>query len=198
MPTSILRVVNLGMVGGVTGYDGLPPFALCLTFELYLWILTQLLPEVASSPSFPISHDRAEVSQLLSSACRPHSLLPIPSSPSIPANTSSLLRWAVQGNTLEGGCARLFKETHLSMNAQRPARTTQQGPSLSGARTAGLPAGGNKWDSWIPGVTPTIQGFDPHLFRQIHLLKCKCALKCKTPNGHSHPDENESCYIFNC
>ena len=132
----------------------------CLTFfGLYIWILTQLLPEVASSPSFPILHGRAEVSQWLSSACRPHSLLPTPGSPSVPGNTSSFLCWAVHGNTLECGCTRLFKETLSSINAQRPARTTQQGQSLSEARTAGLPAGGNKWDSWIPGVTSTTQGF---------------------------------------
>lgn len=112
MPTSILRVVNLGTVGGVTGYDGLPPFGLCLTFELYIWkkkelyiwILTQLLPEVASSPSFPISHDRAEVSQLLSSACRPHSLLPIPAAP-------------LYQETPAHFCAGLFKETHLRVGA---------------------------------------------------------------------------------
>lgn len=124
------------MVAGVTGYDGLPPFGLCLTFfGLYIWILTLLLSEVASCPTFPISHGRAEVSQLLSSACRPHSPLPTPGSPSVPGNISTFLWWAVHGNTLECGCTRLFKETHLSMNAQRPPRTTQRGQSLSEART---------------------------------------------------------------
>ena len=53
MPTSILRVVNLGMVGGVTGYDGLPPFGL---FDL-LWII-HLDPDTAPArggifPLFP-------------------------------------------------------------------------------------------------------------------------------------------------
>ena len=50
-------------------------------------------------------------------------------------------------------------------------------------------------DSWCHINNP---GLQPDLFCQIPLLKCKYALKCKTPNGHSHPDENESCYIFNC
>ena len=138
MPTSTCRVVDPSIVGGVTGSDGLPPFALCLTLMVYAfgswhcscqkWHLPPTSPSyTAELRSHSCSHLHADPTSL----------------PSLqqPIYTRKHQLISVQG--------RSRKHTQVWMHG-RPARTTQQGQSLFEGR--------EQHDACPPGLPEEVSG----------------------------------------